>query len=261
VNWPASSRPKIYPEVSHHMILWSHNAYWFQGAPSLWGEELQVPHPKALAALNELYASLQPDILLLQEVPGPDVSAALSDALNMRSHFVPGGERSAYGGCILWNRDLDVIVEDLSSCRTSAGIHFERIFMHLVLRIGNRKLSVINLHLSSNRFAPDGQGEPVRLAEICTALTQVASPAVVAGDFNATSESRVYEHMVQAGFHEPHPDKNGVRRIDYVWIDSSQLQAEALAMPENFEIPDQTNIALSDHLPVGVRLFLAETNT
>ena len=240
------------------MILWSHNAYWFQGAPSLWGEELQVPHPEALAALTGLYTSLQPDVLLLQEVPGPDVPAALSDALNMRSHFVPGGERPAYGGCILWNRDLDVIVEDLTSCRTPEGKRFERIFMHLVLRIDDRELSVINLHLSSNRFALDGQGEPVRLGEISTALTQVTSPAVMAGDFNAPAESRVYDHMVQAGFHEPHPEKTGVRRIDYVWIDPSQLRAEALATPENFAIPDHTGTTLSDHLPVGVRLSLAE---
>jgi endonuclease/exonuclease/phosphatase family metal-dependent hydrolase len=36
------------------------------------------------------------------------------------------------------------------------------------------------------------------------------------------------------------------------------LRAEALATPENFDIPDHTGTALSDHLPVGVRLSLAE---
>jgi len=127
-----------------------------------------------------------------------------------------------------------------------------------VLTIGDHELSVINLHLSSNRFAPDGQGEPIRLGEISTALGQVGSPAVIAGDFNAPASSRVYDHMVQAGFHEPHPEESGVRRIDYVWIDPSQVQAEALVTPDPFDMPNHAETSLSDHLPVGVRLSLME---
>jgi endonuclease/exonuclease/phosphatase family metal-dependent hydrolase len=239
------------------MILWSHNAYWFQGAPSLWGEERQIPHPEALDALTHLYRSLKPDVLLLQEVPNPDVTTALADALNMHSHYVPGGERPAYGGSILWGRDLHGAAKDLTTSTTPAGRRFERICMHLVLRLDDHELSLINLHLSSNRFAPDGQGEPVRLGEISTALGQVGSPAVMAGDFNAPSDSRVYDHMVQAGFREPHSD-TGVRRIDYVWIDPGQVQAEALLTPDPFDMPDHTGTALSDHLPVGVRLSLTK---
>ena len=41
-----------------------------------------------------------------------------------------------------------------------------------------------------------------------------------------------------------------------MWIDPSQLRAEALAAPKNFDIPDNTGTTLSDHLPVGVRLSL-----
>ncbi len=236
------------------MILWSHNAYWFQGAPSLWGEERQTPHPDALAALIRLYLSLKPDVLLLQEVPTPEVAAALADALNMHSHFAPGGERPAYGGSILWGRDLDGTVENLTARTTPAGRRFERICMHLVLSMDNRELSVINVHLSSNRFAPDGQGEPVRVGEMTTALQQVPSPAVVAGDFNARSDSRIYDHMVQAGFREPHTDTTDARRIDYTWIDGTQLQAQALATPDPFVMPGHPASSLSDHLPVGVRL-------
>ena len=179
------------------MILWSHNAYWFQGAPSLWGEELQVFHPEALAALTGLYTSLQPDVLLLQEVPGPDVPAALSESLNMRTHFVFLASAFPPPGC---GQNL------------TRSVHGD--FAHAL-------------------------GQHTRVAWM-------------------PSESRVYDHMVQAGFHEPHPEKTGVRRIDYVWIDPSQLRAEALATPENFDIPDHTGTKLSDHLPVGVRLSLAE---
>jgi hypothetical protein len=36
------------------LTIVSHNAYWFQGSPSLWGEERQEAHPDAFRALVRL---------------------------------------------------------------------------------------------------------------------------------------------------------------------------------------------------------------
>ena len=242
----------------HSLVLWSHNAYWFQGSPSMWGEERQVSHPEALAALTSLYVSLRPDILLLQEVPDAEVAAELGDRLGMHSSFAVGGERSAYGGSIFWRSDLDGHVEDLTACRTTAGRRYERICMHLALVIGGHELSVINVHLSSNRFAPGRLGEPVRLDELATAFREVACPDVVAGDFNARADSGVYGAMVQRGYHDPHHD-DPRQLVDYIWIHAdSGHQATALAAPARFEVPGHTGMALSDHTPVGVAIVSAE---
>ena len=265
------------------MILWSHNAYWFQGAPSLWGRERQAAHPEALAALTGLYASLGADVLLLQEVPDTSVAAALGEALDMHWHFVPGGERPDYGGGILWRRDLVGVVRDLTDCRTAAGRRFERICMHLVLQMGAYELSVINLHLSSNRFAPDGRGEAVRLGELARVFDEVLSADAVAGDFNARPDSGVYDLMLGKGYRDPHDEpqckshlephlephlESGAaaaaaaaitpQRIDYVWVDEKRLRSVPLGTPAPFVMPRHSDTALSDHLPVGVEITLAE---
>jgi endonuclease/exonuclease/phosphatase family metal-dependent hydrolase len=240
------------------LILWSHNAYWFQGAPSLWGEERQVSHPEALAALTSLSVSLRPDVLLLQEVSDAEVAAELGDRLGMHSNFAVGGERPAYGGSIFWHKDLEGHVEDLTACWTAAGSRFERICMHLALIIDGHELRVINVHLSSNRFVPGRLGEPVRLGELDTAFREVACPDIVAGDFNARADSGVYGAMTQRGYRDPHHD-DPRQLVDYVWIHTdSGHQATALVAPARFEVPGHTGTALSDHTPVGVEIALTE---
>ncbi|MEE2657274.1 MAG: endonuclease/exonuclease/phosphatase family protein [Candidatus Latescibacterota bacterium] len=238
------------------LILWSHNAHWFQGAPSLWREERAAPHPVALTALTDLYASLSPDLLLLQEVPGAEVAEELGGRLDMHGHFCPGGERPEYGGSIMWHRDLTGDVDDPSSCRTPVGCKFERICMHLRINVGAHCLSLLNVHLPSNRFAPHRRGEPLRLAEIETAFDAVDSPDVVAGDFNERPDSSVYEYMQRRGYCDPHHNDSAERRIDYVWTRENRIQSRPLLSPEAFEISAYEGTAMSDHRPVGAEITL-----
>jgi endonuclease/exonuclease/phosphatase family metal-dependent hydrolase len=208
--------------------------------------------------LAKLYGSLDADILCLQEVPSSAVLSTLRTELSMQGAFFPGGKRSAYGGVMLW-QTMGTSVENLT---LAGGRVFERICLRLNARIKTRSLTVVGVHLASNRFAPQFRGEPIRLAELETLFAACPEPDVVMGDFNATPESAVYARMVERGFidcghgyteHGRPPDK----RIDYIWI-----RADAgLSVLEYEVIQDQrfmydASICLSDHHPVRICLRL-----
>ena len=82
------------------LTLVTHNAYWFQGAPSVWGEERVCAHAAVVQALAVLYSDLDPDVICLQEVPSAEVCIALRVQLGMEGAFPPvareptTGERS-----------------------------------------------------------------------------------------------------------------------------------------------------------------------
>lgn len=239
------------------ITLISHNTYWFQGAPSLWGQERTQAHPRVLHALAALYRRLAPDVLCLQEVPSNDVATRLARDLNMQVAFAQGGARTQYGGAVLW-RGFEADAEDLT--RAGGGTAFER--MCLGLRgAGPEGLNIVNVHLSSNRFAPDGEGDRVRLAELAALFASCPAPDIVVGDFNATPGGTVYTSMATRGFvecgtqacREVVPKK---RRVDYVWIRSAtRLETEPLLFePSGFELDADSGIQLSDHPPVAVHL-------
>ena len=244
------------------LTLVSHNAYWFQGAPSLWGEECTRAHPAVVQALAELYAELDPDVLCLQEVPSCEIAAALCAELGMEGAFFPGGKRTAYGGAILW-QDPAARVENLD-CTAGDECVFERICLKLDTCIGDRSLSIVDVHLCSNRYAPDRLGEPLRLAELEALFDVCAAPDVVLGDFNATPDSAVYARMVERGFadsgcgHAEH-GRPQEKRIDYIWIriDSGLFVSEyEVIQDERFLHDAAADVYLSDPHPVRVRLRL-----
>ncbi len=235
------------------MIIWSHNAYWFQGSPSLWGEERQIPHAVALTALIDLYQSLQPDILCLQEVPSAAVAAELAQQLKMQSHFAAGGERQAYGGAVLWSNGADGQVEDLTHLRNSLDRRFERMCLKLTLETEYSPVTVVNVHLSSNRFAPNREGDPLRLAELEALFGGVDLPDIVAGDFNARQDSSVCSQMRRRGYIDAH--RHDEQDIDYVWIhEHANFAVEPMVPVTAFGISGHEPTLLSDHRPVGVEI-------
>jgi endonuclease/exonuclease/phosphatase family metal-dependent hydrolase len=247
---------------SNCLTLVTHNAYWFQGAPSLWGEERTQAHDAVMPLLARLYGRLDTDILCLQEVPSSAVLSTLRTELGMQGAFFPGGKRSAYGGAMLW-QGMATSVEELTHTAEDVPV-FERICLQLNTSIQTRSITVIGVHLASNRFAPERQGEPIRLAELETLFAACPEPDVVMGDFNATSDSGVYARMVEQGFidcghgytvHGRPPDK----RIDYIWIRAaaglSVLEYEVI-QDQRFVYDADAGIYLSDHHPVRVCLRL-----
>lgn len=243
------------------MLLLSHNAYWFQGCPSLWGEEQIRAHPEVLAALAGLYRQHDPDVVCLQEVPSEAVAHGLAATLGMDVAYAAGGIRTGYGGAVLW-RDDGASVSDLTRTGTGRGEVFERIAMRLEYQVGTRRLSILNLHLASNRFAPAGNGEPVRLAEVEAALGNGALPDVVTGDFNAVTASAVYAEMVFRGYRDARAEatrhgRPAARRIDYVWVRADaglKVVEHGVVDGESFRLPGVPDCDLSDHHPIWARL-------
>lgn len=110
------------------MLLLTHNAYWFQGEPSLWGQEETRRHPRAMAALTRLYRELAPEVICLQEVPRAQVVDDLAESLGMEGVFAAGGRRPGYGGAVLWKGSASA-VEDLTRAPPCGDDVFERICM------------------------------------------------------------------------------------------------------------------------------------
>lgn len=207
------------------MRIATHNAYWVQGYPSLWGEEQAQTHPRMLPVAVSCYRQLSADILCLQEIPTKDTARALATELGMDWQFVAGGGRPDYGGAILW-RDRSASAADLP--HPDGDTRFER----FCLRLHLGSLRIVNVHLSSNRYAPEGNGEPVRLREL-DQVFEGGRPDIIAGDLNARSGSGVHRALADRGYREigtpvcePIPTEQ--RRVDGIWLhDDSPLRAQA----------------------------------
>ena len=227
----------------------------------MWGKERAQAHPDVLAALIESYREFEPDFLCLQEVPSQEVCDEVAVGLGMRAHYAQGGGRSDYGGAVLW-RAHEGAVEDLTHTRVGDERIFERICLELTTVVNGESFVVVNLHLSSNRFAPQRRGEAVRLAELEALFGVCAQPDVLAGDFNARADSAEYRAMIERGYVDCGPQlaanrRYAGKRIDYVWVRSnSAVDTEDLSViPQgSFELAGEQPVDLSDHPPVGVRL-------
>lgn len=165
-----------------------------------------------------------PDVVLLQEVDrkcgrsgGVDQAAELGRLLEMESAFGKAVDHDdgEYGQAILSRTPLmDVEVHRLPS-------HGEpRIALSAVVESSLGKLTVATLHL-------DHQDEARRFAQAqvaAAALVKSTYPVVLAGDFNATSDSRTLSVFAQAPWHtlakempvETHPADVPTHEIDHV---------------------------------------------
>ena len=244
----------------------THNIYWGQGWPSLWGEERHDPHSAIVNGLIQLYASVHPDVLCLQEVPSYDLFSILQTRLNMRGAYAPGGIIPAYGGAILIGDQVEVFsINDTSSTFITVERVFERVCLNAQVQKRGRELSLVNIHLSSNRYVPDGCGGSIRLAEISVLLEAGSRPDIIVGDFNAVPESAVYRRMKDCGYIDAEKfcaSPNGPRpdRLDYIWLSEPYLDGLVgcqVISGEAFQCVDAGRPTyLSDHYPVVARLNL-----
>ena len=251
-------------EATLLITIVTHNAYWFQGCPSLWGEERAEAHPRVLSALIALYTALHPDLLCLQEVPERATFAYLAESLGMHGLYAPGGIRTAYGGATLV-RARSATVRDHSLTQTPTGRPFERVCIAVWVPLGDRHLSLVNVHLSSNRYLRPGEGERVRLAELDALFALHPNPDIVVGDMNATPESAVYRAMVARGYVDAgqsagtHTALSG-RRLDYIWVHSSLapcLRECHVVGGQTFYLSSTSpTVALSDHRPIVARIAI-----
>jgi endonuclease/exonuclease/phosphatase family metal-dependent hydrolase len=203
------------------LTIVSHNAYWFQAAPSLWGQERPAAHPAVLARLGGIYAAIAPDLLFLQEVP--DVAAAehLAERLGMRFCFSRGGKLAEYGAAALSGADH----AELESLTSAVGPAERTCLRAVVGGRDGRLLTVLAVHLPSNRFAPFEQTERQRIAELAAGLDLRGPPDLVVGDFNCRPDSAVHRYMIDRGYRDAaevtgwaEALSTSTQRVDYVWV-------------------------------------------
>lgn len=231
-----------------------HNVYWFQGCPSRWGVERVAAVPAVVDGLVELYASLSPDVICLQEVQDPSLVASAAERLGMASWIhAPGGVKTDYGGAILTRNPSKM--RDLTS-NGSQPPH-ERVHLRAQVSNGEESLEIACVHLPSNRFAgsPEG-GSRARVAEAERILRSSPAPDVVVGDMNSRKDSDPYLLMKSYGYvnagetdvAEDSPERKG----DHIWL----LPAVARRLKKFFVITgepyvqndtDGTVWRLSDH--------------
>jgi endonuclease/exonuclease/phosphatase family metal-dependent hydrolase len=153
---------------------------------------------KRLAAMERGLASLNPDVIALQEVfaapdAGYDTAAALAQSLDMEMATLPMRRKvrvvedraadSTSGLAVLsrWPIKLSRAVQLTADKRDG-----ERAALLADLEMGGRKLTVACLHLTHLRKADDLRRRQWR--EVATALAECRT-ALAAGDFNASADA------------------------------------------------------------------------
>lgn len=140
---------------------------------------------RQITALGRALAAHKLDIVLCQEVfhtrtPGASQSALLAQALDMTAYYEPNKHRRiGHHGNATFTR---LHVEALKNYDISTNRIERRGALHLKLRVGNRLVHVINVHLGLNERQRIRQLSRI---ETIIALSCAAEDAVIlAGDFN-----------------------------------------------------------------------------
>ncbi|MDP6779829.1 MAG: endonuclease/exonuclease/phosphatase family protein [Candidatus Latescibacteria bacterium] len=241
----------------------THNAYWFQGAPSLWGAEAQHMHPRAYAALIALYRRQSPDVLCLQEVPGFQLYSQLCSDLQMTGHYTPGGIFAAYGGVVLI-RGLSADFRDCSRDSVVPGRVFERSNQRVRFDADGRELWLVNAHLQSRRYAPNRNATPLQLQEVSRVMAYEPRPDILLGDLNFRRGTEVYEHVEQLGYVDTAAcagcDDLEERSVDHIFVSldlAPHVKENYRITGPEFEVEvDGNTHRLSDHDPVVAELEL-----
>jgi endonuclease/exonuclease/phosphatase family metal-dependent hydrolase len=237
------------------MRIITHNAYWFQGDPSRWGNEQVRAAPDVLDALTQLYAATAVDVLCLQEVHQVELVEDLARALGMTAWLhAPGVVRPAYGGAILC-RDAAT----LTDCSRSGPGH-KRAHLRAVCGTADARLHLASVHLPSDRFVTShAAGDAQRVAELGSLLAMRPRADVVVGDMNCPPDSPPYRQMRAAGYVDVVAGRgHRVHGPDYIWLDARLAErcrhVDVLDGGDFWRADDTGNWRLSDHVPVLLEL-------
>ncbi len=225
--------------------------------PSLGGEITVMTYNIQLGFSRDNYWSLEetartieaedPDVVILQEVSrgwviasGVDQVQWLSQRLDMPVAFGGVSHDGLWGNAILTR--APILSESETSFTTTVNLRRGMVAVQVATQAG--ELWVFATHLDN----PDDAGE-VRMQQVQELLEtwNGRTPAILAGDFNATPDSDVLAALTQAGFVDTGaslgPDaftSEDGRRIDYVMVAGPITTREV-------RIPD---VWTSDHKPV-----------
>jgi len=226
----------------------------------LWPEERAAARPEFIDSLVQFYAGLAPDLLCLQEVPDEQVAAELAGRLGMHFLFARGGKLEAYGAAVFSKPDaggLRNLTEQIGPA--------ERTCLCASVRGQCGVLTVLAVHLPSNRYAPFEQAEGQRVAELTSALALAGEVDVVVGDFNSEPNSAPYHFMIERGFRDAAELGNctdrltgAKHRVDYIWLGprvATVFREFRVLGPEGFAVElGGLERMLSDHYPLMLKL-------
>ncbi len=243
------------------MKIVTHNVYWFQGYPSRWGDERVAEASEVLDALIRLYASVEVDVLCMQEVHHSGLAETIARELGMPSWFhAPGGLRPDYGGVIMCRR----AAKFRDRTRVDGSALHERVHLRASLEWNEDRLELAVVHLPSNRFAGSADaGDAARIVELKRALADPPRPDLVVGDLNCLPDSLPYRFILESGYVDAAVVAGGdaglKHRERYVWVDercAGRLTGFAVLDRGAFcrATPGGEAWRLSDHAPLLLEL-------
>lgn len=211
-----------------------------------------------LESQAELLASLEPDLVALQEVDrhwprsrSVDQPATLASRLGMRAFFAPnvlgpwspGSPAYQYGVAVLWRTGA---VQSGGCALPGPADREPRGFAWVRLEVSSTPLLLVSTHLGLD--AHERLGQASYLADWIAARPE---KALVAGDFNMAPDSAEYQLLasrlrdVSSGLNlHTYPASNPDRQIDYVFA-TPGVEVESVAA---------IGTLASDHLPLVTRL-------
>jgi exonuclease III len=245
---------KVPRRIQKGLTIVSHNVFWFQGAPFL-TDQPPAPRPEILQRLCEMYRTMRPDVLCLQEIQGESVARTVAETLDMAHIYRRGGNYPQYGGAVFSRRPLEEIAfaQDVSIDRVSLGVavHFPE----------GPALRLANVHLPSGRQRGAEGGQKQRLLELSAVAGQVD---LLLGDYNETPNGQSAAFLKERGYvdvaetcgagDEPSNVIAAGYRGDMIWIAekmAGDLQGYFVVPKEKLAIDEREKTFLSDHLPVG----------
>jgi len=219
--------------------------------------------------ISDVIALYRPDVVALQELDVKlfrsgmvDQAKVIADYLNMHFHFHPSFslEKGYFGNAILSRYPVQLVKADELPTFNHRRPLEKRGALWVNVRIDGTLINLINTHLGLNSRERQSQINTL-LGTEWTGSPKCASPAILCGDFNASSLSRVYK-KIETKFNDVQKRVDGYRahntwpsrfpfmRIDHIFV-SHDVAATSASVPRT----TLTRLA-SDHLPLVVDMKL-----
>jgi endonuclease/exonuclease/phosphatase family metal-dependent hydrolase len=216
-----------------------------------------------VARIAKVIAAARPDIVALQELDVGrertglvDQAHAIAELVGMRFHFHPAFrvEEEAYGDAILSAAPMRLVkAAGLPGSNAVRGLE-PRGALWVKIELEGAELDVVNTHLGLIPHEQRAQADAL-MSDQWLAHGECTDPAILLGDFNATSRHGAYRRIAgrlrdaQLGRGRrlrTFPSRYPMLRIDHIFI-SRSIQVSGVHAPRGA----LTRLA-SDHLPLVV---------
>jgi endonuclease/exonuclease/phosphatase family metal-dependent hydrolase len=203
-----------------------------------------------LGALASVVRELAPDVVVVQEAPRRwrwrAKCAALAHSFGL---LIAEGGQPSLGNLIMTNLRVRVIDSWSMRYPLTPGRHMRGAAFARCSVLGAEPFLVAGSHLST-----DEAERPRQAALLKPALHACPDPAILAADFNETSDGQSWPllatSLIDPGGPNTFPARSPIRRIDAIFIDPR------LAIASYRVIDADLAVRASDHLPVVADLLL-----